>query len=50
MLSIGKNTDKVLDLVIWNKGFTETDKTKIMADVDYGLITKVIDAKEQANG
>ena len=50
LLSIGKNTDKVLDLVIWNKGFTETDKTKIMADIDYGLISKVIDAKEQANG
>ena len=52
LLSIGKNTQKVLDLVIWNKGFTEPDKTKIMADVDYGLITKVIDAnaKEQANG
>ena len=53
LLSIGKDPVKVLDLVIWNKGFTETDKAKVCAELDldklYGAIHKLV-TEGKANG
>jgi len=53
LLSIGKSPSKVLDLVIWNKGFTETDKTKICAELDLDKLYSAIHelaTESKANG